>query len=625
MLDAMRRGAKTKVMKVILGLLALTFVVFFGSDFSGQHAGDTASPVEVGDRNISVHEVSREFNQQVQRFSQLLGQRLDTRRAIDAGLLDQAVSTLVSRSLFTLAAEDLGVTASQEQTARRIRELPGLQDSGGRFSRALFENFLASAGLSESQFVGQAHEDMVRAQYLNSLRDGTSAPAPLLDLVLRYRTERRIADVLTIEADKLPAPGRPDEAQLSAFYEQNKEAFRKPETRTATILQATPESLAAAMQISEDDLRLAYEERLDQYITPEKRAVAQGNFADRDSAQRAAELIDGGTSFADAIEEVSGLPPIDLGSVARYDIALPDLADAVFATPENGIAGPVESPLGWHLAQVTEITPEYTASFEEVLPDLNAELAADRARDDIFELLNAVLDGLAGGAALEDVARENGLDVQIVTDINRAGQTAGGTPLDLAPAGEIVAAVFATPDGEIGELVETPDGGFFVTRTDSITESALQPLTDIREDAVAAWQENERRQAAEKKAGELAEKLRGGAQPNDLSGAGVTFARTEPFDRRARDGQVAPAVASAVFSGKPGDIVQAPTETGYAVARIVEIAPPEENSREQRADLRAELDQALRDETVVQIAQALERHYTVDVNRIALEQAFAPQ
>ena len=100
MLEALRNASKSWVMKIILGALALTFVLFFGTDFGGgggnSGGGSPTSVLEVGDQNFTVHEVGREFNQEVQQVSQQTGQRLDTQTAINIGLLDRTIARMAS-------------------------------------------------------------------------------------------------------------------------------------------------------------------------------------------------------------------------------------------------------------------------------------------------------------------------------------------------------------------------------------------------------------------------------------------------------------------------------------------------------------------------------------------------
>ena len=110
MLEALRRWSKGWIMKIILGLLALTFVVFFGvSDFGGGHGGgqgsrNTNAVLEVADVDFSLHQIGREYNQQLQRVVQASGQQIPPDSPIASVILEQSIQSLVTRALYDIAA-----------------------------------------------------------------------------------------------------------------------------------------------------------------------------------------------------------------------------------------------------------------------------------------------------------------------------------------------------------------------------------------------------------------------------------------------------------------------------------------------------------------------------------------
>ena len=59
MLEALRQMTKSWIMKVVLGLLALTFVVFFGASDFGGGGRQVNTVVEVDDVNYSLDQVSK--------------------------------------------------------------------------------------------------------------------------------------------------------------------------------------------------------------------------------------------------------------------------------------------------------------------------------------------------------------------------------------------------------------------------------------------------------------------------------------------------------------------------------------------------------------------------------------
>ncbi len=105
------------------------------------------------------------------------------------------------------------------------------------------------------------------------------------------------------------------------------------------------------MEISDEDLKRAYEERKVRIATPERRQIQQIVFPKADDARAAAERIAKGETF-EAIAKERGLADkdIDLGTVTRAAMLDRVVADAAFALKEGEVSAPVQGRFGTVLA-----------------------------------------------------------------------------------------------------------------------------------------------------------------------------------------------------------------------------------------------------------------------------------
>lgn len=632
MLEALRNFSKSWIMRGVLLALAATFVLFFGTDFGGGGGhgggggGGAASVVEVGDTNFTVHQVGRELNDQIQRASQFTGQQLDTETAIRAGLLDQAIAQLVTRSLFDQAAQDLGVTTSIDAAATAIRNLPQFQGQSGRFERAQFERFLLHNNQTEDQFVNQVRMDLLRTQYIDTIRNAVAAPAPLTDTIFKRRGERRVAELVIVSPRPDARVSEPDEAQLIGFYEANKEAFRTPEFRVASVASMDVETLAREIVIPDEELREEYAVRGNEFLQPEIRDVSQATFLSREDALRAVSLIEGGQTFEQAAEEVSGLPPVNLGSVRRRDVPVAELADAAFGLAVDVISSPIESDLGWHLVEVKNIQPGRTIPFSEAREALHSELALEEARDGIFDVLNDVEDGLAGGASLEEVARDSNLTTRRIDGVARTGhlRSEQADP-DGAVTAELVQRLFTIDATGIAETIESRDGGFSVVRLDEIVAPRIPSIDEVREQAITAWKAERVSALAEETAQKIADRARGGESLETLAGEfNARFERTPAFDRTGDGSTISTELIAAVFEATRGEVVSQLLSNGAAVAKLIDIEPADMTDPA-RDEMAAALTGQIANDLVTQLSIALQNEIGVDVDRAALEDAFQPQ
>ncbi len=99
----------------------------------------------------------------------------------------------------------------------------------------------------------------------------------------RYQNEQRSAEYVLLghaQAGDIPAPS-PD--VLAQYFEQRKILFRAPEYRKLQLLALIPSDQANWIEVSDDDVKRAYEDHRDSYGTPERRQLQQMVFPERGS------------------------------------------------------------------------------------------------------------------------------------------------------------------------------------------------------------------------------------------------------------------------------------------------------------------------------------------------------
>ncbi len=627
----MRRATKSWVMKAILGLLALTFVAFFGGagglgGFTGGGGGvggvgNLNSLVQVGGIDIDARTVTDAYNQQLRAFSQLLGSQIGPDQARQLGLLDQTIQQLVSQALFDQTAAELGVSISDQTVAQAVRALPQFQGANGGFDPNLYQATLSQAGIGEAEFVNSVRGNLARGQVLGTVQDAATAPFTMVDAIYNYRQERRIVETVRIGAIDLPNLSEPTDAGISAFYEGAKDQFLAPEYRQFSVASLSLEQLAEQLDVDEGELRIDYEIRENEFRTPELREITQAIFTDQEAALRAKDMVTNGQDFAAAVEQVTGSPPLDLGQLTRVEI-LPELAAAAFTLDSKAVGDPIETPFGWHLLQISRIIPENLPTFEQVRDRLAEDRALIMARDRIFEVMDAVTDTYAGGAGLDEAVQENGLRLRTIAAVAADGSDPRGEPVTgLDPEGLMLRAAFSTPVASDSDVVETPDGGFFVLRVTAITPPAPRPLADVREQVVAAWRTQKISEGAQALASRLVDNAAGGQSLADAAAAlDLVVELSEPVLRTGEGAQLPPALIGIVFESQVADTSISPDGEGVIVGRLAEIVPAAGATA--LVSLRNDLTRDVGLDIQAQLAAALQERYEVDINRAALDGLF---
>src|SRR5690606_6926367 len=265
----------------------------------------------------------------------------------------------------------------------------------------------------------------------------------------------------------------------------------------------------------------------------------------------------------------------DLGTVHPGDLFPEAVDQAVFALPAPGVTEPVQSPLGWHLLNVSEITPAATIPFEQAQERLRQEIARELAVDALYDLSNRFQDALAGGATLEEAAQQLNLKPVEIAAVDHSGLDKAGAPAEgLPPIPVFLQTVCETAERQVSPLGETPDGGYFALRVDAVEPQRERALDEVRDRVDAAWRAEQARKLALAEAEKLAEQARAGEELAAIAEArNLSVQVSPPFTRGTnRPADRLPAsLVEKLFAAAPGAVVVDQMADGAIVARLTEI------------------------------------------------------
>ena len=133
MLQAMRSGAKSPIMKFFLLVLAGGFALWGIGDGSTGLIGGSDKAISAGDQSVSPREVAIEFD----RTRRTYLPNTTTAEAMQGGLLNDVIGTMSREVLFRAENEDLGLTVTRAMQRDAIANEASFQDELGQFSDCL--------------------------------------------------------------------------------------------------------------------------------------------------------------------------------------------------------------------------------------------------------------------------------------------------------------------------------------------------------------------------------------------------------------------------------------------------------------------------------------------------------
>jgi peptidyl-prolyl cis-trans isomerase D len=617
MMESLRGAATGWVAKVLIGLLALSFGVWGINDvFRGYRSDVLAS---VGDFQISAENFRRTFEQQLRRISRQSGQSITGQRAVELGLDRQILGEMLRDGALQQQAGKLKLAIPDALVAQEIASNPAFQNTRGDFDANRFRQILQQNGLNEQMFLFEEKGGKLRQAAAEPVVAQLGSPETLVSAVLRHANEQRDARYFVLNANESELPA-PSEAELKAFYEANTQLFTAPAYRSLTLMKVEPQDLAAAINVSEEDLGKAYETRRGDYGTPERRAVQQLTFATLEEAKAAKQRIDQGTEFL-ALAQEKGLQEKDITLGVRSHREIPDkmIADAAFALPQGAVSGPVQGRLAIALLKVTSITPASEKALSEVRADLLQKLKLERARDEILNLHAKVEDERASGASFEEIAKSLNITLLNISAVDARGRDKAGKPIEGIPAkSEVLKLAFESDVGVEADPISTESEGLVWVDVKDAVAAAMRPFAEVKADVQNAFIARRLREQVLKKASDLVKRAEGGTPLDVLAQEAGTEVKMESgLKRNETTASFDSAAVSALFTTADNGFVYAPDPSGRS-AKIIQALPlktpaPDSKSKEAEA-VRKALSEGLQNDLLATYVSSIQKSLGVSVN-----------
>ena len=636
MFDSIRKHQR--VLQFILLLLIFPAFAFFGVSGYDRFMGGDDGVASVAGSSISRAEYDEAMRRQIDQLRQTLGDQLDPKLFDTPEARTEILEGLISQRALQADAIEKRVTVGDARLRDAIRGIPGLVQADGSFDLERYRSVLRAQGMSEAQFEAEMRSDLAMQAMPEAAARSAIVPAAVLDRLIGLQEQVREVRELRLRPQDFAAKVSPTPEQLRKYYEDNAQAFESPESAKVAYLVLSATDVEAQVKLGAEDVRSYYEQNRSRYGTPEQRRAshilvqvdaAAGDEARKAARTRAEDLLRqarGGADFATLAREHSQDPGSareggDLGFFTR-DAMVKPFADAAFALGEGAVSEVVETEFGFHVIKLTGIRPGAVKPFEEVRPEIEAELRRQQAGRLFAEAAEGFSNMVYEQAdSLEPAAQRYGLKVRTVEDLSRTGVlgegkggSAAGEDARLLANPKLLAALFSADSVSRRQNTEAVDVGGSTLVSARILEhrpARRKPFdaveAEVRSRVVAAESRALAAAAAKARMDELAK----GAQASGF-GAPIKVSRASP-------GDLSPAALDPVFRAGteklPAYAIADLGPEGHAVYQIVSVTEVPEALRAQRRDAyRQQLEQMLGQQDVadfiasVKARSKVERH-----------------
>jgi peptidyl-prolyl cis-trans isomerase D len=600
---------------IFIGMLAVSMLLYLVPQGSNTGSAAPDSVATVGDQTITTADVRQQLQQ--------IETRGQVPKALEALYAQQILKQLIFQKELEYEAKRIGIRVTDEERADRIRQYLPTAYSGGSFVG--MERYAAEVqarfGMSVTQFEELIRQGLLEEKFRRLVTDGIGAdPADLQEEFL-YRNEKIKLAYAFIKPEDLEAQLSPDEAAVKAAYEQNKAKYQVPERRVVRYALADLNRIRQGVQVSDDELKVLYQSRIQLYQVPDRVHVAHillrttgKTDAEVEEVRKKAEDVlkqakKKNAKFEDLAKKYGEDGTKDKGGDLgwlEHGQTVAEFEKAAFGLPKGSTSDLVRTQFGFHIIKVLDKETAHTKPFDDVKESLRGPLLLERAdqkaADQAEQIAAAVRKSNRG--SIDELAKQFKLSAAETRPVSFSDAL-----LELGNSPEIKEAIFRLRQGELAQPIRT-DRGYVVLSVKELQPAHQGALEEVRDRVVGDLKRGMATAAAQAKAEELVRRVKAGEKLE--SSAKALGLEVKTSDSIARTGSISGVASgrqlSAAFQSKAGE-VGAPLSVGsnWLVYQLVEKNEPNPaDFDKQKKDL---------EEQVLQTKRGL----AFDAFRVALE------
>lgn len=356
-LEKMRSGTESTWMQVILALVLVSFVGWYGAP-TGDKAGIVA---RVNGTPLTANDLARAYRNLENQRSAALGRPLT--EAEEQQVREDARQQLIQEEVLLQEARALGLEVSKTEIAQSLLSIDLFRNEQGAFDKQIYANTLRRMGFTQADFEAEQHDALLIAKLQRIVMQGASvSEAELRDAFTRAETAVDVAYV-RVTPIRFNDDVNLDDAAVNTFATENAADIEAAYQADFARLYNQPERLRLRM------IRLA---------------VLQDGVAAADLVARLAAIrkeAEGGADLADLArkwsEHASAADGGDLGDLAATELDA-DATAALKDVQPGALSSVIVGADQVRLYKVEARTPAREIPLDEVRTDIARKLLRDR-------------------------------------------------------------------------------------------------------------------------------------------------------------------------------------------------------------------------------------------------------
>jgi len=579
---------------IVIGMLGLSMLLYLvpqGPD-STQASGDVVA--KIGDQTVTMADITQRMNE--------IRQNNQIPRQLESLYANQILKQLVFQKEVEYEAKRLGISVSDQERADRIRQVLPTAFNGNTFvgSEAYSQQVQQRFQMTVPAFEELVRSSMVEEKFHKLITDGVSVSPAEIQQEFRYENEKVKLEYAAANPETLADKINPSDAEIQAYYNQNKGKFEIPEKRVVRYGLLDTNQLKQTTTVSDDELKAIYQRDITQYEVPDRvhaehillTTVGKTDAEVAEVKKKAEDILAQAKKKGANFEELAKKYSEDPGSKAKggdlgwlvHGQTVPEFDKAAFNTPKGEISDLVKTQYGFHIIKVLDKETAHTKPFDEVKESIKTPYLLQKVDQEAGNIADQMSSQIrqSNKTTLDQLAQKYHLTL---------GETRPLAPndpvLELGNGQDVKDAILRLRPNELGLPMQT-DRGYVVLSLKDTVPAHEGTLGEVRDKIIAELRLTQSQQLAQTKTAELVKRVKAGEKFDTVAKSlGLDPKTSDLLNRSASiPGLGNMKLLTAAFSMKTGDaagpIHMGSSWVAYQIAEKVEPNPADFEAQKQK-------------------------------------------
>ena len=371
MLELMRKHARNWLMKVILGIIIIVFIFYFGT-MGGRQKAETIATID--GKTIAIVDFQREYENLIDFYRWRYGEMLTDDLLKKLNLKQQAFDNLIHQAIILHQANKLKLEVTTSEVTASILSLPAFQRNGV-FDDRIYRQMLRSNKMTPEEFEERQKKLLTIAKVENLIFDAVQISDQEVYDLYRFQNEKININFLQFPPKDFKGKVMPSRKDLEAYLKVHGNDFRKPEEVQIKYISFS----------SEEEAKMAHdtiyqEENFDAYANQKKLKINTTGFFSLHN------------------------PPPEFSRLS-------DFVSVAFGLQRDEISKVLSDEKGYYILKLMTRKPPYIPTLSEIKREVERRYIEEESRRLCKQKAEIVLNRLKKGEDVKSISRQKGLKV----------------------------------------------------------------------------------------------------------------------------------------------------------------------------------------------------------------------